>query len=256
MPNPEVGSEDGTTTVTTTANGLSLVVSPETVHCDADSCDEVAVRSTGVRVLEIGAIEFEEDANAEFGHGGDCDGRRLQTGEECHVQVSFTPSGGSGTRAATLVIHQNLPGDATRVQVEAEAEGPTPTVNADLVPIRKGVECRYQRGGALVNGQLRDALQILFVLELDGASSSELPGLVLVQAQSDLGPAASNRGGVGPGFRVMALPLEPNHYGRTHMVTVWVDPENEVPEKSEGNNQFGVGVFVPEHPASTQTLVC
>jgi hypothetical protein len=255
MPNPAEGG-GGSPTTTTTANGLSLEVSPASVHCDAESCDEVAVKSTGVKALTIWLIEFEGDVNAEFGHSGDCDNNTLQTGEECHVSVIFTPSGVSGTRVAKLVIHQNLPGDPTRVPIEAEAEGPTspppPTVHTDLIPVRANTRCVYQRGGA-TNGQ--DALQILFVLQLEGASSSETPA-VLVQAQSNLGPSTSNVGRPGPGYRAMALPLDPNHYGRTHAVTVRVDPENEVPETNEGNNQFLVRVFVPPHPASTQTLVC
>jgi hypothetical protein len=108
----------------------------------------------------------------------------------------------------------------------------------------------------LVDGQLKNALQIRFVLRLEGASPTDLPGLVLVRAQSNLGPSASPRGGVGEGFRVLALPLEPSHYGRTHTVSIRVDPDNDVLESNEGNNEFRVSAFVPSQPGSTQRLSC
>jgi hypothetical protein len=88
------------------------------------------------------------------------------------------------------------------------------------------VECVHQRAGAIRNGEPKDALQILFSLRLDGASPDQLPGLVLVTAQSNLGPSSSDRGGVGE-RRVSALLLEPDDYGRTHIVTVSIDRNNE-----------------------------
>jgi hypothetical protein len=72
--------------------------------------------------------------------------------------------------------------------------------------------------------------------------------LVLVTAQSNLGPSSSDRGGVGEG-RVSALPLEPDDYGRTHIVTVSIDRNNEVPETDEDNNQLTVTVGLPAQPA-------
>ena len=114
----------------------------------------------------------------------------------------------------------------------------------------------HQRGGALVNNEAKDALQIFFSLRLEGASPDQLPGPVLVRAHSNLGPSASARGGVGEGQRVAALPLDPDDYGRTHNVTVRVDPDNEVPESDEGNNELTVTVAVPAHPGSPQSLPC
>jgi SAM-dependent methyltransferase len=45
-------------------------------------------------------------------------------------------------------------------------------------------------------------------------------------------------------------------YGRTHTVTVSVDPDNEVAESNEDNNQFTVTVEVPAQPGSPQSLPC
>jgi hypothetical protein len=118
MPDPQ-----GVPSIVTKEDGLSLEVTPKTVQCSGDRCDEVTVTSTGEKLLKIDGIEFVGDAAEEFSHGGDCDSRSLRKDEECRVAVSFTPSGVSGTRNAILRIHQNLSGPATDVAVESEVEG-------------------------------------------------------------------------------------------------------------------------------------
>lgn len=244
------------TPIVRTEDGLSLEVTPETVHCDGDGCDDdVTVTSTGEELLEIRTIEFVGESASEFGYGGDCAGRALQQDDTCQISVSFNPSGVGGPRTVTLRIHQNLQGPATDVAVEGVAEGPQPPPPAtgDVVLLRDTVECRHQMGGALVNGQLVNALQIFFDLRFEGAG--EAPNAVRVDGTSSLGPAESRTGGIGPG-RHLALPLEANDYGRTHAVILRVDPNSEVAESREDNNQFSVSVFVPSHPAATQTLPC
>jgi hypothetical protein len=151
------------------------------------------------------------------------------------------------------VIHQNFPGDPTVVAVEGESSAVPPI--GDLAASADGVECVHQRAGAISNGEPRDALQIFFALPLEGASPDQLPVLVLVTAQSNLGPSSSDRDGVGVG-RVSALPLEPDDYGRTHMIIVSVDPKNEVAGTNEDNNQLTVTVGLPAQPASPQSLPC
>jgi hypothetical protein len=125
----------------------------------------------------------------------------------------------------------------------------------DLLASPDDAECVHQRAGAIRNGEPKDALQILFSLRLDGASPDQLPGLVLVTAQGNLGPSSSDRGGVREG-RVSALPLEPDDYGRTHIVTVSIDRNNEVSETDEDNNQLTVTVGLPAQPAPSQSLPC
>ena len=250
--------EDGEAVVTTAADGLSIEVTPDTLHCTSDGCEEpVIIKSTGERLLNIDEIEFDGEAAADFGHGDGCEHRSLGEDEECSLSISFTPSGSVGARIARLVIHQNLPGPPTYVDLEGEVDGgPTPPPIGDLLASSEGVQCVHQRGGALVSGEPKDALQIFFSLRLEGASPDQLPGSVQTNARSNLGPSWSARGGVGEGQRVAALPLDPDDYGRTHTVTVSVDPDNEVPESNEDNNQLTVTVALPAQPGSSQSLPC
>jgi hypothetical protein len=249
LPQPD---EDGGAT-STTEDGLGIEVTPDLLRCSAEGCEEpVTIKSTGEELLMISEIEFVDgEAAAEFDHDGACENERLSKDEECRLSVSFTPSGSGGTRRARLEIHQNLLGPPTYVPVEGEAEdGPEPPAG-DLFASPDGVRCRHQRAGT---AEGEDALQISLSLQFQGASPDELPGVV-ISAQSDAGPSDSARGGVGEG-RVMALALQPEHYGRTHLVTVRIDPEDEVPETDEDNNQLTVSVQVPEQPASSQDLPC
>jgi CARDB len=198
-------------------------------------------------------IEFVDDPAREFAHDRACENKSLRKDEECRFRVTFTPLRTGGTRNVDLVIHQNLPEVPTTVPVEGEVDdGDAGSPVGDLVAPPGDVRCFHQQAGT---AEGEDALQISLTLRLDGASSDELPGSVLLSAQSDRGPSASARGGVGEG-RVLALPLEPEHYGQTHVVTVRVDPDNEVPETDENNNQLTVSVDLPAEPASSQELSC
>ncbi len=255
LPQPE---ENAGAAVTTTAGELGIEVTPDTLHCSIDGCEEpVVIKSTGDQLLRIGDIEFDGEAATTFNLSGKCENRSLSKDEECQLTVSFTPSGSAGTRNARLVIHQNLPELPTYVDLEGKVESgdPTPTPTGDLLA-SGAVECRHQRAGAIVNGEAKDALQILFSVRLEGASPDQLQGLVLVTAHSNLGPSASARGGVGNGSLVAQLALRPEDYGRTHTVTVSIDPNNEVPESNEDNNQFTVTVGLPAQPGSPQLLPC
>jgi hypothetical protein len=236
------------------ADGLGISVTPDLLRCSVEGCEEpVIIKSTGERVLMVFEIEFVDDPAAEFGHDRECENESLRKDEECRFRVTFTPLRTGGTRKVDLVIHQNLPEVPTTVPVEGEVEdGDAGSPVGDLVAPPGEVRCFHQRGGT---AEGEDALQISLTLRIEGASPDELPGSVLLTAQDDRGPSASARGGIGEG-RVLALPLEPEHYGQTHVVTVGVDPENEVPETDEDDNQLTVSVDLPADPASSQELSC
>jgi hypothetical protein len=253
-PPPIPPDENGLSHIRTTENGLSLQVTPKAVHCSSEGCNDVAVTSTGDESLQIGDIEFVGESPGEFRYGGDCEQNGLEKGETCHVSVSFTPSGAGGTRKATLRIHQNFDGDPTDVPVEGEFadDSPPPSV-VDLVVSRSGLRCLHQRGGAIVNGEPRDALQIFFSLR--SVNAPDQLTSVWVSARSNLGRRGQTRGVI-EGERFVALALEPGDYGRRHTVIVRVDPDNEVSESNEDNNRLRVSVFVPAQPASTQSLPC
>jgi hypothetical protein len=241
----------------TTENGRSIEVSPKTVHCGSDRCDEVTVTSIGDEVLRIFDIEFVGEAADEFDDDGDCEQNELEKGETCGVKVSFAPSGASGTRAAKLRIHHNVGPDPSDVPVEGEFEDggpppPPPPSKGDLVASRSGVRCSHVLGGALVGDQPRDAIQIFF--RLLRLNASDQPPIVFVSARSNLGPRGQSRG-VAEGERSVALALEPDDYGRPHRVTVTLDPHRKVSESNEGNNRLTV-IIAPAQPGSTQSLTC
>src|SRR6266550_2863621 len=159
-----------TPNVTTTEDGLTLEWTPEKVTCDSDGCDEVTVTSTGEELVKIFNIEFVGDEAAEFGHDGDCENRDLDKDEECQISVIFTLSG-AGSRTVKLRMHHNVGPDPTDITVEGTAGGgspPPPEPALDLVPATDTAECAYQAGGALVDGQPTDALQITFTLQIEG----------------------------------------------------------------------------------------
>jgi hypothetical protein len=243
----------------TTENGLSMEVSPKTVHCGSDECDEVTVTSTGDAVLEIYDIEFVGEEAEEFDYGGDCEQSTLQNGETCGVSVSFTPSGASGTRTATLRIHHNVGPDPSDIPVAGEFEDggpppPQPPSLGDLVASHDDVRCFHVRGGAVVDHQPRDSIRFVFRLRFLDALDG--PNSVFVIARSNLGPRGESSG-VRDGERQVDLaPLESDDYDREHRVTVTLDPKRAVPESNEGNNRFIVRVVLPAHPGSLQRLTC
>jgi hypothetical protein len=243
LPSP---ADNGPSPITTTTDSLKLEVKPEIVTCDSDGCDEVIATNKGDGLVKVYNIEFVDDDAGEFSYGGDCAYESLQKDQSCQVSVTFTPSRPS--RTVTLRIHHNVGAYPTNVPIEAKASGGPPPPTLDLVPAKDTVECDYQAGGALVDHQPKDALQIKFTLQLVGAT--DLQGGVVITARSSHGPSDPyERGGVGEG-RYVALPLEPNDYRLFHTVTVKVDPNNEVVESNEHNNLFRVRVFVPTRPSS------
>jgi hypothetical protein len=254
MPDPEENSPP----IETTQGERALEVKPERVHCSSDGCDEVSVTSTGDAVLEIYDIEFVGEAAEEFDDDSDCEQSTLQKGETCGVHVTFAPSGASGTRTSTLRIHHNVGPDPSDVPVEGEFEDggpppPQPPSLGDLVASRSGLRCLHVRGGALVDHQPRDAIQIFFRLRFLDASDG--PNSVLVIARSNLGPRGQSSG-TRDGERDVALALEPDDYGRRHRVTVTLDPDRKVSESNKGNNRLTVIVELPAQPGSPQPLTC
>jgi hypothetical protein len=71
------------------------------------------IGSTGTGPLRLGGFEV-TGHNADFAVDGHCRHLTLRPGQSCQPTVKFTPTA-EGSRRATLIIHQNLPGPATHV---------------------------------------------------------------------------------------------------------------------------------------------
>jgi hypothetical protein len=257
------GVQSPTGSRTELRDGVGINVTPTYLECTEHGCSEpVRVSNAGTVPLEVGDIEVAGAYAASFRADPDaaCAHHRLeQSGDECSFDVVFTPSGTGERETATVLIHQNLPGDPTFLPVSGvgEATDPDPEVDPEAafeLELGIEVECVHQRSGA-ADG--RDALQVYFPLRLLKGDAEELPGLVAISAVSDSGATGSNHTAVGAGRTHVALPLGESDYAREHLVTVIADPGNDVPEVDEANNAILVRVRVPEHPAeSTTPLSC
>ncbi|MFI9551024.1 choice-of-anchor D domain-containing protein [Nonomuraea endophytica] len=112
--------------------GIAVTPKSLTFSCEGDSCaQEVRVLSTGTATLKIADIEFEGDNPGDFQHDNACAGQALDVDDECTLRVWFAPASTGSSGSASLVIHQNLKGDATYVNVSGEGtqqptDEPTP----------------------------------------------------------------------------------------------------------------------------------
>jgi hypothetical protein len=111
-------------TVTDEDGELAIEVTPASLDCTADGCDEqVRIENAGTLPLRVDAIEVEGPDAASFDADPDgaCAHSTLQeAGDGCSFDVLFTPSGEGGTATATLVIHQNLPEFPTYIPLAGE----------------------------------------------------------------------------------------------------------------------------------------
>jgi hypothetical protein len=99
----------------------------DTAVGDTGSCPSLAIRSTGTADIRITGIDIEGDSAGDFHQTADCPDR-LRPNARCSISVEFCPAD-AGTRQATLVIHQNLPGPPTRIAIQGigQRQDPPPT---------------------------------------------------------------------------------------------------------------------------------
>lgn len=82
------------------------------------------IGSTGTGPLRLGGFEV-TGHSADFAVDGHCRHRTLRPGQSCQPTVKFTATA-EGSRRATLIIHQNLPGPATHVLLTGTGRPGTP----------------------------------------------------------------------------------------------------------------------------------
>ncbi|MFI6291525.1 hypothetical protein ACIBEJ_08035 [Nonomuraea sp. NPDC050790] len=116
------------------APGIAVTPKSLAFSCEGEGCaQEVRILSTGTSTLKVTDIEFEGDNPGDFQHDNACGDTSLDVEEECALKVWFAPATTGSGGSATLVIHQNLKGDATYVQVSAEGTA-VPTDEATEAP--------------------------------------------------------------------------------------------------------------------------
>lgn len=108
--------------------------------------------------------------------------------------------------------------------------------------------CQYVPNGALGGG---DLLNVLFRIRTSGTVP---PRLVEVRGTSDTGLFTEFRSGSGgSGFSAAQFTLRPGDFGRTHVITIVVDPDGEFAETDEANNRLTALVALPI-PRPTTTI--
>jgi hypothetical protein len=183
----------------------------------------VRIRSTGTAAFSVKAIEVD---GAFFHHDGACAEKVLAPDDECELGVSYTPTSGDEPRQATLIIHQTLSGDPTRVQLKGTGPAVTPTID---VPRPTVASCQYSTGNS---GRLQAELAVSLVAT---EGSADAPEKVALSAgvdpeDVDVRDAALNGEAVN---LVVAIPPEKAVAGL--VIEVKADARQEVAESDEDN---------------------
>jgi hypothetical protein len=115
--------------------GPAITTSPAVITCSdapvggTGACPSLDVRSVGTADLQVTSVEIEGGSDGEFRGTANCPAP-LPPGGSCSVSVEFHPAT-AGPRQAVLVLHQNLPGPASRITLQGTGGGsPTPVPGA------------------------------------------------------------------------------------------------------------------------------
>jgi hypothetical protein len=229
-------------------------VTPLQVACTAESCPPVVVNNPGRRILRIGAVEITGGAAEGFRRDDGCAGRTIRTGENCTIELAYE---GALAGKATLVIHQNLDGPASKVALTAVGIPASPSVppqpGPDLYLSAANLRCSVVRKGSLSGA---DGLTV-FVAVLD-KGTVPYHHLVPFSLSSDRGLAGGGNSGISDGTAVtgMQADLRPSDYGRIHHLVATVDPHNEIAEENEQNNRLDIQLSLGARPAVSADQPC
>jgi len=240
--------------VATCEGSLCIQVTPRQVACTAESCPAVVVSNPGSRNLKIGAVEIIGGAAEGFRHGDGCAGRTLGTAEKCTIELAYE---GALAGKATLVIHQNLDGPASRVALIAVGTPTSPSVppqpGPDLYLSATNLRCSVVRNGSLSGA---DGLTV-FIAVLD-KGTVPYQRLVPFSLSSDTGLKGGGNSGISRSTAVtgMQADLRPSDYSRTHRLVATVDPHNEIAEENERNNRLDIQLSLGARPTEWTDPPC
>ncbi|WP_433295573.1 CARDB domain-containing protein [Actinoplanes sp. CA-030573] len=255
---PTTGAPSATPTGDgTCGGGVCILVQPATLHCTPTACDFPVTVSDpgGRRALRVTRLELVGPDAADFRYDAGCTGDEVPAGKPCRIEVAFT---GTTAGRATLVIHQNLKGPASRVALIGEP-GPSPSTDSgpDALPdltISGTPQCSVIR-----NGSLTGADNLTIFLAVRNAGPGPVDRLVPFRLTSDTGLAGSGNTAApaaGDSVTGMQVDLSPGDYHRSHRFTITADPRNEIPEQYETNNSRRVTVSLQSRPRSEAAQPC
>jgi hypothetical protein len=119
--------------------GPAIATSPAVITCSdtpvggTGACPSLDVRSVGTADLRVTSVEVEGGPDGEFRATANCPAPLPPDGS-CSISVEFHPAT-AGPRQGVLVLHQNLPGPASRVTLQGTAGGsPAPITPVPATP--------------------------------------------------------------------------------------------------------------------------
>ncbi|WRZ87788.1 hypothetical protein OHB54_01000 [Streptomyces sp. NBC_01007] len=110
------------------------------LSCLGKECrQEVTISSTGTEDLRLTSMAFEGAGAAAWHRSDDCEYKVIPPDQDCRLRVWAVQSDELSDYTAQLVIHQNTPGPASRVDLTARADIlPTETPSTDILPTDPG----------------------------------------------------------------------------------------------------------------------
>ncbi|WP_329000181.1 hypothetical protein OHA18_37820 [Kribbella sp. NBC_00709] len=231
---------------------LCILVEPAQVRCSGDHCDSaVQVTSGGRTRLRLGSIEFKGDIADRFSQTGNCEKEVLIKLEKCSISIQIAP-GPAGT--AQMRIHQNLKGPASVVTLEADELAPSPVITGSLpdLTLSADPQCSVVPGGQTSRA---DGLTLFVGVRNEG--EGQVDSLVPFRLTSNTGLRGSGRTALdSEGLTAMQVDLGSSDYEKSHLFTVTVDPNNQIPEQDETNNTLRLKVSLPTRPDQAQDVRC
>jgi len=221
---------------------LCISWSPRQLHCSTNPCaPDVTVQNTGTDDLRITGHDFRGDGKERLSGGDGCDDTTLQEQESCTITV-LVNEGPPGH--AQLRIHQNLKGPASVVDIDVDQIGPE-SVDLSLSTPR----CRVEPGGGTDNGDV-------LTVDVTVVKSGNLPDPVPVRLSSKTGLTGGPSSDQGNDLTQIPVALSADDYGRSHLVTLTVDPDDNIAEQDESNNALDVTVWLPTGPNEAGDVRC
>ncbi|MEU8413464.1 hypothetical protein AB0C24_11795 [Amycolatopsis japonica] len=229
--------------LSTTPPGMD--VAPVSLSCKPKCDRNVTIANTGIKTLQVTAIDLEGPGKDRFSRTGTCAHKMLKPGQACSVSVLFTARGPQGEQTAQLVINNNR-GSAAIVTLTGEATSP----GFDLTVSVTGLKCVYQPAGAPKG---RDVIEVSLRLSMTGTKPSNRLTVVPVAVRGSSGASTVVRGTIGskPGSIVAVLPIRAADYNQRRTITVTVDPGNTIAEQKESNNQSRAVAAISDKPVSS-----
>jgi hypothetical protein len=217
---------------------LCITVTPKELHCSADACDSaVVVENSGAKLLRVREIEIKGDDSHRFTRDDGCEFQNLSTGESCSIAINIRPG---AQERAKLVIHQNLKGPPTVVELEAD---PSSLAGPDLL-LASVPECEVDA----------NTLTVHFEVRASGVDTKQTQ----VRLASGTGIAASRTITLDDDSKVSSISvnLDPDDYEAPHAFTLTVDSKQQIGETDESNNSAMLTVNLPPRPEEVTSVAC